>query len=559
MSAPIIQRETKRPLVSEKDSTIEMLSIPTQRFNAKLLPNINSVADEIDLVRNLLDVLPEDKDYNYFDGTPGEFSPGQRMAYGIALSAYQNLPADPELLFRLGHLLMKLGDYDKSLSCFLGLSEKKPDDGIVWNEIAWCQLKLGMFEQALKSSKKALNLSPNIPNLYDTFAAILSCMGKAEEAISVIEKAMANIDHDSFDLNYQLAMLCEKKGDIKKAEMYWRNYLTIVKNQYGHQKAIRRVLDRLSRYGSNESAPDFIKENRESLLSGMMLAHLLCLNTFSEFSKAEKPSLNEMKNQVGLFIETICESYREVVDAVLPRATRNERMILAKHLNLISLGCLLQLKLDNIEKWLKKALSLSEKDPETEALLYAYYTIKVFQGVNENDEYSLLKAALKLNPKPFHAHILLARHYCSKKKFRKIDRIWKDVRKSESRNKFSPQEREMLEEAKFGVSLWRGVAKLIQGKDSMAFDILTDLHKNRPEVLELRYWLTIVYLRKGNITKAREMFLTIPSGVLPDNIYSQIQSVLEPVRISRFDSDVLFSNLRSPRMTGCSSSPIVSR
>ena len=572
-----MQKETKRSWISkfksyfhsEKGkaettvfadaSATETLHVPLQKFDASLLPTINTVADKIALTKCLVDVLPEDLDYIYFDGEVDNSSPGRRLAHAIALDVFKNLPDDNDLLHAVSYCFLVLGDYERSLSCSLRLVEKQPDDGAMWGNIAWCQMMLGKLDQALESSERSLKLLPDVPNVYDTHAAILAGMGRLDEAISLIEKTLGSMDSKFPELNYQLAMLLEKKGHTKNAAVYWQEYLEIVGNQYGHRKAIRRALNRLFKYTQSPKLPDFIKENRKGHLTRMMTAQLLCLNFFASLEKADKTVVNEVKAQIGLIIEAICDSYRSIFDAVLRSASNNEKPILARHFNLISLAYLLQAKLDNVETWLKKALSLAPKDAESQTLLYAYYIMKVFEGVGENEEYKLLHAALKLNPKPGHVHILLARHYCSKRDFRKVERIWKEVKKVESKSSFSTQEREMLEEAKFGVSLWRSVAKIIQGKDNDAFDILTDLLKKRPEALELRYWLTIVYLRKGNITKAKEMFYSIPSGVLPESIYQEIRRHFEPVRVSSFDSDALFASVRSPRMTGCSSSSLVAR
>lgn len=84
----------------------------------------------------------------------------------------------------------------------------------------------------------------------------------------------------------------------------------------------------------------------------------------------------------------------------------------------------------------------------------------------------------------------------------------------------------MLKETKFGVDLWRGVAKVIQGRDNEALNIFTNLLERKPDFPEIMFWLSIVYLRKGNIIKAKEMFYSIPSRCPPENISQQIQRFL---------------------------------
>lgn len=542
-------------------SSTETLRIPFEGFNTDSLPFMKTVDDKIAFVNSLMAVLPEDLDYNYFDGEVDNYSPGRRVACAVASDAFEHIPDNPDLLYALCYFFLIVGDYEKSLSCSLKLVKRQHNDGVAWGNIAWCQMKLGNSNEAFKSSEKALKFLPNNANVYDTHAAILSGLGHLNDAIALAEKAVEKIGAKLPELNYSLAMLFEKKGDTRRAGYYLHKYLEIVGHQYGHRRAIKRAIEKVTPYGKGITDFDIIKENKESLLARLMTTYLFCLNVFASLEKAPKTDLEKTKVQIGYLIESVCESYRDIVGKLFAlRLANKEKLILAKYLNLFSLGYILQLKLADVEGMLKKAISLAPKDAEeSQILLYAYYIVKVFQGVSDEEEHSLLQNALKLNAKPGHAHILLTRHYCSKRDFKKVEKIWNDMKKAELTYELTPQEREMSAEAKFGVSLWRSVARIIQGKDSDAFDILMDLRKQRPEAPELKYWLTIVYIRKGEITKAKEVFHSIPAGVLPEKISQEIRGHLEPVRKSSIDSHALLANLRSPSMTGCSSSPIVSR
>jgi len=208
-------------------------------------PDVN----KIEIVNELLRLGPEDYDYLYLNGECDNSTPLRRMAYKIALQAVQDLPNEPSLLSSLGFSLIELADYQKALICFLREAEKLKDDGAVWNNIAWCQMRLRRYNEALVSCEKALKFLSNHSYVHHDYASILAGLGKLDEAIAVIKNAISNIKPQAVQLHYLLATLLERKGDIQSAITIWKEYLKLVGDKTGHEKAMLRVQDKLKRHG----------------------------------------------------------------------------------------------------------------------------------------------------------------------------------------------------------------------------------------------------------------------------------------------------------------------
>ena len=516
-----------------------------QEFKVDHLPGIDTPKGKISLVTNLLDVLPEDKHHDYQHLECDNSSPGRKLAYKIALDAFADLPDDPTVLNDLAYSFMQLNDYPKVLACSKKQAEIVPDSGYAWANIAWCQVKLGKFGEALEPCEKALKLLPAAPNIRDTYAAVLEGLGRVDEAISALEGAMESLKAELPEVSFRLAMLYERKGDIEKAVLYWRKYLEVAGNRYGYRIVIPMALDNLSKYGIRIATPDFIKVNRISILTRMASAYQLCLRLFA--SLGEAPVDDARRSQVGKFAAAVCDSYGSIADELLSLLTdSSEKAILARHLNLCSAAQLLGGKPERVEETLKKSLSLAPGNSDAKQLLYSHYISRLSRGVDEAEEYDLIQSALELNPKPGYAHVLLARYYCGKGDLEGIGQVYAEVEEAEHGVGLT-REREMLEEVKYGVRLWLAVARIMRREYREALRVLNELSRIMPEAYASRYWLTLVHLRMGNMDEAKETFRSIPPEALPGNVYQQMVSRLgSPV--SAVEEELL-DNIRSPRMS----------
>lgn len=507
---------------------------------------------------------PEDYDYVYFDGECDNSIPLRQIASKIATEAISDLPDNQSLLGSLGFALIELAEYEKALKCFMQQSECSPDDGTAWNNMAWCMMQLGRYGEALASCDKALKYLSNHSHVHHDHASILVKLGKLDEAAAVINNAILNIKPQAPQLHYLLADIKEKQGDIKAAVTQWKTYLEFVDNKAGHERAKLRVQSKLQKCGERISLKIPVRYDTEdytTLFNSYVMCHMLCLNQYMQLGqKASGWITRADKLKISNFIEKLLGYHIDIFYELSRKAKRlpkEHKEIIARHYVFLALADLLQEDLDGVEDLLNKSLKLNENSIEAKALLQAYYVIKVMQGVSEDEEYKLLKSAIKIDPRPGHAQILLARHYCFKKKYGEIDNIFAQVKKSALEVRGTDgYDLALVAEAEFGVLLWKAVGRIMDNKDSEALSILTDLKTRRPNFPEVKYWLAIINIRQGSYTKAKEILDTIPSGAIPDKTLSELKSIIHKrIRISDSDHDDIF-NLRSPRMTGTSSSPI---
>lgn len=520
-----------------------------------------------EFVKALLRMVPEDFDYLYYDGEFDNSNPLRKLAHKVAIQAFNHLPDDPSSLDSLGFSFIELGDHERALKCYLRKSEKDADDGAAWNNIAWCQMRMGKYNEAFEVCKHALKFFPNHPHVQHDYACILAGLRRIDEAIPVLTNAISNLKPQAIQLHYLLAILLERKGDTKSAINCWKEFLRLAEDKIGHERAISRVQNKLQKYGVTVSLRKRQMSeihDQTTVFNSLAISQMLCLSQHLQLVKNDPRKIDAQERiKIGQTMEQILQHHNKMVVELYHKWKKlsiDHRVILARHYVFLSLANLLQWKLDGVEEWLKRALTLDKDSKETQPLLYAYYVIKVMQGVNENEELNLLQSALRIDQRPGHAHILLARHYCIKGKYKQVAEILKQINEVEKKSKIDDEyERGLLEEAKFGVTLWSAVGKIREDKDSEALSIVNDLKLKKPESPEPKYWLAVINIRRGSYSTAKDILATIPADVIPEKTLSELRSIISKNERIRDSSDNIIFNLRSPRMTGSSSSPICKR
>jgi len=348
------------------------------KFDPNFLTTLGIISseDKILICRIIVDMLPEDKNFYHFDGDSDNDHLGRKMAYAIGINAFRDLDIEESLIHTLGFLFVEFTDYEKARTCFLEQCKKQPEEYTVYDNIAWCDMKLGRYHEGLDYSKKALQLNPKVPNLYDTHAAILFGLGQLDQAIAIADKGIKKVDPNLPELNYQMAFLLEQRGDFQDAETFWQKYLTIVDNNYAYKNAILRVLDKLVSLGKEVQLPDFLPINKQKILARFRKAHQGCQPILKKIESKNK-DVEQINSMVGLFVEAICESYKELIDGLVPISLGIDKFILSQYFNLYAKSRLLQGNSNDTEDWLRKSLSLSPGNPEAKKMLFEYLNIKI--------------------------------------------------------------------------------------------------------------------------------------------------------------------------------------
>ena len=145
-----------------------------------------------------------------------------REAQAIVLRALKGAPKDLQLRAELGKVQLALGEPLKavdSLSRVDAEATTKRWDIKVALAIAYDSV--GMYEQAERRYRQALDISPENAVIMNNFALSLAQSGKLPEALEIMERA-ASLPEATPRMRQNLAMLYAMKGDLASAEQYVR-------------------------------------------------------------------------------------------------------------------------------------------------------------------------------------------------------------------------------------------------------------------------------------------------------------------------------------------------
>lgn len=119
-------------------------------------------------------------------------------------------------LVKEGIALHDNGEFKKAIEVYNEALIIDPNSSIVNYEISYSFLAAGDYKNAVKHSKKVIDLNNgHLLEAYITYGSALDMKGKAKKSIKVYEKAME--DFDDYLLYYNHALSCLNSGKIDKA------------------------------------------------------------------------------------------------------------------------------------------------------------------------------------------------------------------------------------------------------------------------------------------------------------------------------------------------------
>jgi tetratricopeptide (TPR) repeat protein len=134
-------------------------------------------------------------------------------------------PNDRYVLYQLGiYHYGSLNDYNKALTYFNKVTKVAPTYGPTYNMIGYCNIELVNYDAAETALKKYIELTPDSPNPYDSYAELLLTMGKYDQSIEHYQKAYDKDNNfttalDGIGNNYAM------KGDFEKAREYYNRVI----------------------------------------------------------------------------------------------------------------------------------------------------------------------------------------------------------------------------------------------------------------------------------------------------------------------------------------------
>ena len=145
-----------------------------------------------------------------------------REAQAIVLRALKDAPKDVFLRAEQGKVQLALGEPLKAIET-LSLIDTEIKGGR-WDikvAMAVAYDRIGMYEQAERRYRQALDLSPENPVIMNNFSLSLAQAGNLSEALEILERATA-LPEATPRMRQNLALLYAMKGDLTLAETYVR-------------------------------------------------------------------------------------------------------------------------------------------------------------------------------------------------------------------------------------------------------------------------------------------------------------------------------------------------
>lgn len=130
------------------------------------------------------------------------------------VSAYPN---DERAHFNLGGYYFGQQDYPKAIAHYKRATEIAPDYSTAFNILGYAYRQNEAYSDAENAFKKYIELIPNDPNPYDSYAELLLKMGRFDEAITQYNKALA-IDPNFVNSYFGIAAAQTYKGNASGAQ-----------------------------------------------------------------------------------------------------------------------------------------------------------------------------------------------------------------------------------------------------------------------------------------------------------------------------------------------------
>jgi len=138
----------------------------------------------------------------------------QKEIFEKLVAAYPN---DERAHFNLGGFYFGQQDFTQAISHYKRATELAPDYSTAFNILGYAYRQNEAYGDAENAFRKYIELIPNDPNPYDSYAELLLKMGRFDEAITQYNKALA-IDSNFINSHLGIAAALTYKGKASDAQ-----------------------------------------------------------------------------------------------------------------------------------------------------------------------------------------------------------------------------------------------------------------------------------------------------------------------------------------------------
>jgi len=131
-------------------------------------------------------------------------------------------PKDRQVLGQMASVQLKKGDFSSASATADSIIKMDPENGMGYYLKGLSYMGMKREDDALNYTLKADKLSPGNGQIKMTIAGIQASKGKLDDAMSTYQETLRAIPGSSGVLNYNMAVVLEKKGDRKGAVEYYR-------------------------------------------------------------------------------------------------------------------------------------------------------------------------------------------------------------------------------------------------------------------------------------------------------------------------------------------------
>jgi len=170
-----------------------------------------------------------------------------REAQGVLRRALQTAPKDPELLIEMAKIQLALGEAMEAVENLTAAEPLKPGAWDVQVALGIAYDRVGLYEEAERRYRRALELSPENAVALNNFGLSLAQANRLDEAIKVLERA-THLPEATNQMRQNLALLHAMKGDLAAAERLMRSDLPadVVEHNLGYYRRLQAGGDQVT-------------------------------------------------------------------------------------------------------------------------------------------------------------------------------------------------------------------------------------------------------------------------------------------------------------------------